>query len=121
MTRTALISIIKIIYNGSKIFVKSLQKSLAEEIEQSNRIAEIRYKEKAKERSRKDAMSLEEAMKVLNCSELNKGKIDTNFKYLYSANQKENGGTFYLLSKVVRAKERIDLEMCGRENKNSNQ
>jgi import inner membrane translocase subunit TIM16 len=37
--------------------------------------------------------------------------IAKNYEHLFSVNEKSKGGSFYLQSKVVRAKERIDQEI----------
>ena len=57
-------------------------------------------------------ISLEESIQILNVKkELNSGEVEKSFKHLFEVNKKEKGGSFYLQSKVVRAKERIDEEL----------
>ena len=58
-------------------------------------------------------MSLEEAKDILNVTDTdifsgNRETLHNNYEHLFSVNEKKNGGSFYLQSKVVRAKERID-------------
>ena len=58
-------------------------------------------------------MTLEEAKDILNITDedifgANFEKLHTNSEHLFNANDKSNGGSFYLQSKVVRAKERVD-------------
>lgn len=55
-------------------------------------------------------LTLEEAMQILNLDKLEPEKINKNYDHLFSVNDKSKGGTFYLQSKIVRAKERIDAE-----------
>ncbi|XP_022815405.1 mitochondrial import inner membrane translocase subunit Tim16 [Spodoptera litura] len=55
-------------------------------------------------------LTLEEAMQILNIDKLDKEKIVKNYEHLFQANEKAKGGSFYLQSKIVRAKERIDAE-----------
>jgi mitochondrial import inner membrane translocase subunit TIM16 len=60
-------------------------------------------------------MTLQEACKVLNVKppvkgEVNAEEIATRYKRLFDANDPQKGGSFYLQSKVVRAKERLDAE-----------
>jgi len=38
-------------------------------------------------------------------------EIDKKYKHLFEVNDKAKGGSFYLQSKVFRAKERIDSEL----------
>ncbi|KAI9314381.1 Pam16-domain-containing protein [Dichotomocladium elegans] len=61
--------------------------------------------------TRKTGMSMEEACQILNVSrEAEIEKVIKNYEHLFAMNETEKGGSFYLQSKVVRAKERIDLE-----------
>ncbi|KAJ8709326.1 hypothetical protein PYW07_009152 [Mythimna separata] len=55
-------------------------------------------------------LTLEEAMQILNLDKLEKEKMLKNYEHLFQANDKSKGGSFYLQSKIVRAKERIDEE-----------
>ncbi|XP_063832637.1 mitochondrial import inner membrane translocase subunit tim16 [Ostrinia nubilalis] len=55
-------------------------------------------------------VTLEEAMQILNLDKLDPEKIQKNYEHLFSVNDKAKGGSFYLQSKIVRAKERIDAE-----------
>eukprot|EP00127_Corallochytrium_limacisporum_P006433 Clim_evm23s227 gene=Clim_evmTU23s227 len=58
-----------------------------------------------------NGMSLMEARKILNV-EVNSNQeiINKNFDHLFRVNDRSKGGSLYLQSKVVRAKERIDKE-----------
>lgn len=61
-------------------------------------------------------LSLSEACQILNVKPPKAGESDmvqviNRFKQLYDANEVANGGSFYLQSKVLRARERIELEM----------
>lgn len=55
-------------------------------------------------------LTIEEAMQILNIDKLEPEKIKRNYEHLFAANDKSKGGSFYLQSKIVRAKERIDVE-----------
>ncbi|TSK62521.1 Coronin-7 [Bagarius yarrelli] len=57
-------------------------------------------------------MSLQEAQQILNVSTLKPEEIQKSFDHLFKVNEKAVGGSFYLLSKVVRAKERLDEEIA---------
>lgn len=57
-------------------------------------------------------MTLEEAQQILNVNKLETDEIQKNFDHLFAVNEKTNGGSFYLQSKVFRAKERIDQELA---------
>ncbi|CAB3238492.1 unnamed protein product [Arctia plantaginis] len=64
-------------------------------------------------------LTIEEAMQILNIDKLDPEKIKNNYEHLFAANDKSKGGSFYLQSKIVRAKERIDVEF--KEDKNPTQ
>lgn len=61
-------------------------------------------------------MTLEEAVNILNVKPPKGGQADMEevmdrFKRLFDANDPQKGGSFYLQSKVLRARERIEAEM----------
>ena len=56
-------------------------------------------------------MSLEEAKQILNVEKLDLETVKKNYEHLFNVNDKTKGGSFYLQSKVFRAKERLDQEM----------
>merc|ERR1739838_872936 len=56
-------------------------------------------------------MTLEEAMKILHVEDVHDAeKLQESYQRLFEMNEKTKGGSFYLQSKVFRAKERIDDE-----------
>ncbi|KAI3394440.1 hypothetical protein diail_2690 [Diaporthe ilicicola] len=61
-------------------------------------------------------MTLEEAVKILDIKPPQGGKADMEevmgrFKRLFDANDPQKGGSFYLQSKILRARERIEAEV----------
>lgn len=54
---------------------------------------------------------MEEAQQILNISKLDPEEAQKQFDHLFNMNDKAKGGSFYLQSKVFRAKERIDQEI----------
>lgn len=56
-------------------------------------------------------LSLEEAKQILNVDTLDPELVQKNYDHLFNVNDKTKGGSFYLQSKVYRAKERIDQEL----------
>lgn len=61
-------------------------------------------------------LTVEEAYKILNVKAPQSGKADIEhvmerYKRLFDANDPKQGGSFYLQSKIVRAKDRIELEI----------
>lgn len=60
-------------------------------------------------------LTLEEAQQILNISKLEEEDVQSKFDHLFNVNDKTKGGSFYLQSKVFRAKERIDEELTSRK------
>ena len=58
-------------------------------------------------------MTLEEAQQILNVEKLDPEEIKKKYEHLFAVNDKAKGGSFYLQSKVYRAKERLDEELKG--------
>jgi import inner membrane translocase subunit TIM16 len=61
-------------------------------------------------------LTLEEACKILNVPPPKGGKTDmeqvmSRFKKMFDTNEPKNGGSFYLQSKILRARERIEMEV----------
>ncbi|KAK3316486.1 Pam16-domain-containing protein [Apodospora peruviana] len=61
-------------------------------------------------------MTLDEACKILNVKPPQGGQANTEevmerFKRLFDANEPSKGGSFYLQSKILRARERIEAEI----------
>lgn len=56
-------------------------------------------------------ITLEEAMQILNVNKLDPKEVQEKYEHLFNLNDKSKGGSFYLQSKVFRAKERIDHEL----------
>lgn len=58
-------------------------------------------------------MTLEEAQQILNVNKVDPEEAQKSYDHLFEVNDKAKGGSFYLQSKVFRAKERIDEEIKG--------
>lgn len=57
-------------------------------------------------------ITLEEAQQILNVTKLEAAEVEEKYNHLFNVNDKAKGGSFYLQSKVFRAKERIDHELA---------
>lgn len=67
-------------------------------------------------------LTLDEACKILNVKPPMRGQTNLDnvferFKRLYDLNDPQKGGSFYLQSKILRARERIELEVREAERK----
>jgi import inner membrane translocase subunit TIM16 len=63
-------------------------------------------------------ITMEEACQILNVGPSKMGQIDAEFvtqrfKQLFDLNEPKKGGSFYLQSKILRARERIEREVQG--------
>lgn len=119
-------TLIRIILTGSEIVGRAFAKALKQEYAASQEAAKRRaqaaagsgassssaFGSKSAESDLRLGISLDEAIQILNVNKnLNKEEVDKNFQHLFDVNDKSKGGSFYLQSKVVRAKERIDQEL----------
>jgi import inner membrane translocase subunit TIM16 len=73
-----------------------------------------------------NGLTLEEACKILNVKPPQGGKANMEevmdrFKKLFDANEPKKGGSFYLQSKILRARERIESELRNAEEAASRQ
>merc|ERR1711893_38396 len=112
----------KIIVTGAQIVGKAFTKALRQEIAMSQEAARRNAQRsgtsgtKSAAESLRSGMTLEEARDILNVTDQDifgpdKEKLFKNYEHLFEVNDKSKGGSFYLQSKVVRAKERIDQEI----------
>ncbi|KAH8287426.1 hypothetical protein KR054_007105 [Drosophila jambulina] len=110
--------LVKIVGLGAQAMGRAFVKTLRQEIEAFNEAARLHQalnnnEETVADDTKVKGMTLTEARLILNVKDLaDTKKIDTNYKHLFQANEKPSGGTFYLQSKVYRAKERIDQELA---------
>lgn len=113
--------IAQIIVTGSQIVGRAFARAVRNEFQASQAAAEARRGRAAggggNDSNRKAAdaitgMSVQEAKQILNIEDLTDLELlQKNYDHLFSVNDKTKGGSFYLQSKVVRAKERIDQEL----------
>ena len=67
----------------------------------------------------KDAMTRAQALEILNVDEsATKEEIQSNYEKYFAANDPAKGGSFYLQSKIYRAKEFLDAEGKGNQDNN---
>lgn len=103
----------QIIVAGTQILAKAFARAVKQEFEASQEAARRLGNTKTRaERvaNTKVGLSLDEAKQILNVSDLNKKEVQERYDRLFNANDKSKGGSFYIQSKIVRAKERLDLE-----------
>ncbi|ESN93674.1 hypothetical protein HELRODRAFT_180770 [Helobdella robusta] len=108
----------QIVISGIQIVGRAFARAVQNEIRASQQAAKSRSGESSSSSSHSAAasslagMTLQEAKQILNLDCIkNKEKLLEHYNHLFKVNDKSAGGSFYLQSKVVRAKERIDEEL----------
>ncbi|XP_075422461.1 mitochondrial import inner membrane translocase subunit TIM16 isoform X2 [Ascaphus truei] len=99
---------------GAQVVGRAFARALRQEFAASRAAAEARGGRAGQESaaaSSLSGLSLQEAKQILNISTLSPEEIQKNYDHLFKVNDKSVGGSFYLQSKVVRAKERLDQEL----------
>ncbi|XP_067944110.1 mitochondrial import inner membrane translocase subunit Tim16-like [Watersipora subatra] len=112
--------LIQILVQGATVVGRAFTQALRQEIKYSQEAAK---RSGGGEQGRKSAqsdlyhgMSLQEAKQILNVEDITDHEfIQKNYDHLFKVNDRKGGGSFYLQSKVYRAKERIDMELLERQ------
>ncbi|CAH0731760.1 unnamed protein product, partial [Brenthis ino] len=107
--------IAQIIVLGAQVvgraFARALKQELAASQEAAKRAGGGQEGARRAAANASTGLTLEEAMQILNIEKLDPEKIKQSYEHLFTSNDKAKGGSFYLQSKIVRAKERIDTEL----------
>ncbi|ALC45891.1 blp [Drosophila busckii] len=103
-----------------RAFAKALKQEIAASQEAAKRAGGGRQGDQSAEANLRSGMTLEEAKQVLNVDDIkNVDNIIKSYDHLFNVNERAKGGSFYLQSKVFRAKERLDHELKAQEEHNS--
>ncbi|XP_017118620.1 mitochondrial import inner membrane translocase subunit Tim16 [Drosophila elegans] len=95
-----------------RAFTKALRQEIAASQEAARRAGGGQQGDKSAESNLRTGMTLEEAKQILNVEDpKNVDAIIKNYEHLFKVNERSNGGSFYIQSKVFRAKERLDHEL----------
>ncbi|KAG9510652.1 Mitochondrial import inner membrane translocase subunit tim16-A, partial [Fragariocoptes setiger] len=100
--------IVQIFIAGSQVVGRAFARALREELKAQKGAPSS---QRPQPPPRPDEMSLDEAKRILNVDDLYPEVVGKNFRHLFEVNDKKRGGSFYLQSKIVRAKERIEKEI----------
>ncbi|XP_074552069.1 mitochondrial import inner membrane translocase subunit TIM16-like isoform X2 [Halichoeres trimaculatus] len=103
----------QIVVMGVQVVGRAFARALRQEYAASQAAANARGRagQQSAAASSITGMSLQEAQQILNVSTLSPEEIQKNYEHLFKVNDKSVGGSFYVQSKVVRAKERLDEEL----------
>ncbi|TVY18343.1 Mitochondrial import inner membrane translocase subunit tim16 [Lachnellula arida] len=117
--------IIRAIVTGSQVFGRAVTASLKQAQAASKYAkAQAQNNPNAANTFASHGLTLEEACKILNVKPPQQGKanmeeVAERFKRLFDQNEPKKGGSFYLQSKILRARERIESEVQQAEEKAS--
>ncbi|KAM9843792.1 mitochondrial import inner membrane translocase subunit TIM16-like isoform 1-T1 [Aulostomus maculatus] len=105
--------LVQVIVMGVQVVGRAFARALQQEFAASQAAAQARSRagQQSAAASSITGMSLQEAQQILNVSALNPEEIQKSYEHLFKVNDKSVGGSFYLQSKVVRAKERLEEEL----------
>lgn len=107
--------IAQIILVGAQVIGKAFARSVRQEFNASKEAARKggggRAGAKRAQENARSGITLEEARQILNIDKIDPEEIKRKYDHLFNANDKSKGGSFYLQSKVVRAKERLEQEL----------
>ncbi|XP_025086528.1 mitochondrial import inner membrane translocase subunit Tim16-like isoform X1 [Pomacea canaliculata] len=111
--------LVQIIVAGSQVIGRAFVRALRQEFQASQQAAQgAGGGRQGARRAAADTitgMSLQEAMQILNLRSVDDLEaLQKNYEHLFSLNDKAKGGSFYLQSKIFRAKERIEAELKGK-------
>lgn len=109
-------ALVQVVITGTKVFSKAFAEAYKQASVQSTRqgSSDGTNTRKMKEYG---GITLDESCKILNVEKdsLDPEKIKKNYDYLFSVNDKEHSGSFYLQSKIFRASERLKYELAQRD------
>jgi len=109
-------NIVKIILTSAQVLGRAFTRAVRNEYQASQAAASrAGNNKKATQQAAQNSlfgMTLDEAKQILNVDNItDEQKLTETYEHLMKVNDKKAGGTFYLQSKVYRAKERIDMEL----------
>ncbi|XP_036060149.1 mitochondrial import inner membrane translocase subunit TIM16-like [Onychomys torridus] len=104
--------LVQIIVMGVQVVGRAFARALRQEFAASQAAADAwgRGGHQSAGASNLSGLSLQEAQQILNVFKLNPERVQ-NYEHLFKVNDKSVGGSFYLQSKVVCVKERLDEEL----------
>lgn len=106
--------ITQVVFTGARVFGRAFAEAYRQ-ASASQKFAAAAQKNGGSGSLSSSGLTLDEACKILNVAppkagEANLTQVHEKFKRLFDNNDPKKGGSFYLQSKVLRARERIELE-----------
>ncbi|CAF1590766.1 unnamed protein product [Adineta ricciae] len=108
-------NLIQIVILGAQVVGRAFARALRQELQYAKTTQQTgKTSAKTVQADRITGMSIQEAKQILNITDndlKDLEKINKQYEHLFNLNDKAKGGSFYLQSKIYRAKERIDKEL----------
>ncbi|KAF2725101.1 mitochondrial import inner membrane translocase subunit tim-16 [Polychaeton citri CBS 116435] len=107
--------ITQVVFTGARVFGRAFAEAYRQASASQKYAANLQNNPGAANSLSASGLTLEEACKILNVSppkggSANLESVHERFKRLFDLNDPKKGGSFYLQSKILRARERIELE-----------
>ena len=94
----------QLVMAAGQVVTKAFTNAVRQEIAMSQEAAKARYSGQQNSaqaaETAKMGMTVEEAMMILNVEKMEAEAIQKNYEHLFKVNEKKDGGSFYLQSKV---------------------
>ena len=108
--------ITQVFLTGARVFGRAFAEAYKQASASQKYASAMRDNPTAANSMSASGLTLDEACRILNVSppkggEADLGRVHEQFKRLFDMNDPKKGGSFYLQSKVLRARERIELEV----------
>ncbi|KXL51146.1 hypothetical protein M433DRAFT_150924 [Acidomyces richmondensis BFW] len=105
----------QIVFTGARVFGRAFAEAYKQASASQRYAAANSNNSTAAKSMSSSGLTLDEACRILNVSPPRGGqasldRVHEQFKRLFDMNDPKKGGSFYLQSKVLRARERIELE-----------
>uniref|UniRef100_A0A0B7AJE5 Presequence translocated-associated motor subunit PAM16 n=1 Tax=Arion vulgaris TaxID=1028688 RepID=A0A0B7AJE5_9EUPU len=112
--------LVQIVIAGTQVVGRAFARALKQEYAASQQAAQNagggRHGARKAAADTVSGMTLQEAKQVLNIADINDvDKLQQSYDHLFEANDKSKGGSLYIQSKIVRAKERIEMELSNQQ------
>ncbi|EMC92760.1 hypothetical protein BAUCODRAFT_37671 [Baudoinia panamericana UAMH 10762] len=104
----------QVVFTGARVFGRAFAEAY-KQAAASQKYAAANNSQTSANTLSSSGLTLDEACRILNVSppkggQQNLDRVHEQFKRLFDMNDPKKGGSFYLQSKVLRARERIELE-----------
>ncbi|WPG99259.1 mitochondrial import inner membrane translocase subunit tim-16 [Acrodontium crateriforme] len=107
--------ITQVVFTGARVFGRAFAEAYKQASASQKHAAHLKNNPSASNTLGSSGLTLQEACQILNVAPPKGGQADitsihAQFKKLFDMNDPKRGGSFYLQSKILRARERIELE-----------